>query len=155
FFCVGRLSPEKGFLHVVQAARLLRQRGLNRFDVFLGGDGGLRGSLERSVREWGLSGHCHFLGWLSPAEVLEQMRACDAYVLPSLAETFGIVVAEAMACGKPVIATRCGGPESFVTPESGTLVPPAAPPALADAMQQFMAQRFKHDPVRIRQTIVD
>jgi glycosyltransferase involved in cell wall biosynthesis len=51
------------------------------------------------------------------------MYNCDCFVLPSRFETFGVVFAEAMHYGKPVIATRTGGPDSFITPETGITVP--------------------------------
>lgn len=70
-----------------------------------------------------------------PHEALpDWMRAADLLCLPSIAEGFGLVLAEAMACGRPVVATRCGGPEDIVVPGTGLLVPPRDPEALADAI---------------------
>jgi glycosyltransferase involved in cell wall biosynthesis len=92
---------------------------------------------------------------LDPPGVRHWMRQCDVFVLPSLQETFGIVLGEAMSCGRPVIATRCGGPEFVVTPETGILVDAADPAALADAMQHFIQGKGKFDPEKIRQSVKD
>ena len=105
------------------------------------------------AQQMGLSEKCRFLGSLAPSEVRNQMQQCDVFVLPSLQETFGIVLGEAMSCGKPVIATRCGGPEYVVTPETGLLVDAADPVALADAMERFILGHVKYDPKIIRQTV--
>ena len=71
---------------------------------------------------------------------LSIMRAGDLFVLPSLAEPFGLVLLEAMALGKPVIATNAGGPREIVRPgETGMLVPPATPAALAEAICSLIA----------------
>jgi glycosyltransferase involved in cell wall biosynthesis len=83
------------------------------------------------------------------------MQWCDLFILPSLRETFGIVLGEAMACGKPVVATRCGGAEFLVTPETGQLVEPANPTLLADAIEQWASMRDSYDSVAIRKHIVD
>lgn len=66
------------------------------------------------------------------------MRSADVFVLPSLAEGFGIVAAEALACGTPVVATRCGGPEDIVGEGHGFLVPPKDPGSLAEAILRAM-----------------
>jgi len=81
-------------------------------------------------REWrdladrlGVAGHVKFLGHVDRAELVEAYRACDAFVLPSDYEAFGIVLLEAMACGKPVVATRVGGvPDIVRHGETGLLV---------------------------------
>ena len=82
------------------------------------------------------------------------MRQCDAFVLPSLGETFSLAVGEAMACGKPVIATRCGGPEFVVTTDTGVLVSTARPLELADAMAGFLKGGYRFDAGVIRNSVV-
>jgi glycosyltransferase involved in cell wall biosynthesis len=83
------------------------------------------------------------------------MNACDLVVLPSLSEGFGVVLIEAMACGKPVVATRCGGPEEIVTPETGILVPPGDEIALAKALHDVLSDQQRFDPQEIRRRAVD
>ena len=83
------------------------------------------------------------------------MQECNVFVLPSLHETFGIVLGEAMACGKPVISTRCGGPEYVVTPDTGVLVDVANPVALADAMEAFISGRHSYDPQLVRRSVTE
>jgi glycosyltransferase involved in cell wall biosynthesis len=83
------------------------------------------------------------------------MHDCDVFVLPSLNETFGIVVGEAMACGKPVIATRCGGPEFVVTDETGVLIDVGSLEGLTEAMSDFISGRFSFDPSVIRASVVN
>ena len=83
------------------------------------------------------------------------MQKCDVFVLSSLHETFGVVVGEAMACGKPVISTRCGGPEFIVNEENGVLVDVANAQALAGAMEDFIADRVSFDPQTVRASVVN
>ena len=76
------------------------------------------------------------------------MNACDLFVLPSLRESFGIVQIEAMACGKPIVATRNGGSEEIViSDEFGLLAEPANPDDLAEKI--LMALNRKWDPEMI------
>ncbi len=86
------------------------------------GDGPLRAELEQAARELGLGAAVSFLGTVERIE--EVMRGCDVFVLPSDYEGFGLVVAEAMACGLPAVATRSGGPENIIRDGlDGFLVP--------------------------------
>ena len=80
-----------------------------------------------------------WLGRLDRQRALEEYRACDCFVQPSHLESFSIVVLEALACGKPVIATRCGGPEFMITPENGLLVAKQDPSGLARAMRGMVS----------------
>ncbi len=155
FLTVALLSKQKGIDYLLDAARLLLQRGLTGFNLVIGGDGPERTRLQRKSEHVGLANHCQFLGLLTPAEVKQSMQQCDAFVLPSLHETFGIVLGEAMACGKPVISTRCGGPEFVVPPDAGLLVDVAKPEALADAMEKLVVGRVKFDPMLIRRQVVE
>ena len=75
-------------------------------------------------------------------DVLSLIGACDMFVLPSLAEPFGLVLLEAMSLRKPVIATNAGGPREIVVDGStGTLIPPANPSAMAAAIRAFISNR--------------
>jgi glycosyltransferase involved in cell wall biosynthesis len=78
------------------------------------------------------------------------MRDADALVLPSRRESCGAVLLEALACGTPVVATRCGGPEDIVTDAVGELAPPENPAALAEAMARVLARRGEFDAARLR-----
>lgn len=101
----------------------------------IGGDGAERAALEALARELAIAGQVRFLGVLGPAGVRDAFHRAHYFVLPSLTETFGLVLAEAMATGLPVIATRCGGPEEVVEEGTGRLVPPRDVPALAEALR--------------------
>src|ERR1700741_791393 len=128
---------------------------MNSFELVIGGDGPDREKLEAQVQSLGVERYCRFLGGLNREQVRERMQQCDAFVLSSLHETFGVVVGEAMACGKPVISTRCGGPEFFVNDENGVLVDAANPQALADAMADFINNRHSFDPQTVRASVVN
>lgn len=154
FLYVGLLRAEKGIRYLLEAARILHDRGYDSFQVVIGGDGPLRMRLEASAAQLGVSQHCRFLGRLPRAQVKQWMQRCNVLVLPSLRETFGIVLGEAMACGKPVLATRCGGPEWIVTPETGRVVNKADSQALADAMGDFIAGRAVYDSAAVRNSVV-
>lgn len=155
FLSVGLLTPQKGINFLLQAAAQLLQRGLTAFELIIGSDGPERPQLERLAQSLGLNGHCHFTGMLTREQVKHRMQQCDVFVLPSLHETFGLVLAEAMACGKPAIATRCGGPEFVVTPDTGILVEAANPEALANAMANFIEKRSPFDVQKVRQSVVE
>ena len=155
FFSVGDVRACKGAGYLVEATRILRDKGVEGFEVLVGGEGEDRLSLEQRTKDLGLTAHCRFLGRLSRERVRDQMQACDVFVLPSLVETFSIATAEAMACGKPVIATRCGGPEFVVTPGAGIFVDPGDPAALAEAMERFIVGKVSCDPSLTRASIVD
>lgn len=92
---------------------------------------------------------------LSREELSELLGTCDAFVLASYAETFGIVFIEAMATGLPAIGTECGGPENIITPESGFLIQPGDVEALAGKMKALYDTYEQFDKKKIRQSIVN
>lgn len=153
FLTVALLTRGKGIQYLLEAVSLLFEHGEYAFELVIGGDGPDRRRLERIARDRGIADHCRFVGLLDQTQVRDWIRWCDVFVLPSLHETFGIVIGEAMACGKPVIATRCGGPEYVVEEGCGLLVPPADAPALADAMQSVLAGRVRFDPEFVRRSV--
>lgn len=91
-------------------------------ELIVGGDGSERANLEELVRELGVSGQVIFKGALSREEVKHEMNNCNVFVLPSRFETFGVVLIEALASGKPVISTRNGGANDIVKDLNGILV---------------------------------
>jgi glycosyltransferase involved in cell wall biosynthesis len=125
-------------------------RGVEEFELQLGGDGPLRKELQRLTRVLGIEGKVRFLGMLEREQVLKEMQECDVFVLSSHYETFGVVLIEALACGKPVLATACGGPESIITSENGLLVPPGDIDCLASGLQKMYNSRERYDPQAIR-----
>jgi glycosyltransferase involved in cell wall biosynthesis len=129
---VGSLYPVKGHRYLLEAV----PRVLESFPstVFLiAGRGGCEGDLREQARGLGIETRVRFLGLRGDVPVL--LAASDVFVLPSLSEGLSIAILEAMAAGRPVVATRVGGnPELVLHGQTGVLVPPADPPALASAM---------------------
>jgi glycosyltransferase involved in cell wall biosynthesis len=131
----GRLSPEKGFGHLVEAAAEVVRRGVDAgFVVF--GDGPLRHQLTQCIVALGLSERFVLAGFHE--DVGRFLPHLDLAVLPSLTEGLPVVVLEALAAGVPVVATAVGGvPEVVDEGVSGTLVAAADAPALADAIAEM------------------
>jgi L-malate glycosyltransferase len=154
FFVAARLAEQKGLDHLIKAVHLLVKQGLDSFQLVIGGDGPDRQKLEQLTATLGVAERCRFLGGLNREQVRENMQNSDVFVLSSLHETFGVVVGEAMACGKPVISTRCGGPEFLVNDQNGVLVDVAKPQAMADAMADFILNRISFDPQAVRTSVV-
>lgn len=111
---VGRLSVQKGPDLLLEAIPgILRERGDAKV-VFVG-DGYMRGDLERRANELGVSHACRFLGSMGgDGDLINLYKSTDCVVVPSRNEPFGIVILEGWAAGKPVVATRNGGPSEFV-----------------------------------------
>lgn len=130
---VGRFSEQKGFPLLIEAvARAARQHpGLR---LTLVGDGELRGEIEAMIEQQTLRRHITLTGWLDEAGVRAELRQAQALILPSFAEGLPMVVMEAMAAGRPVIATSIAGLPELVTPETGWLVPAGDAEALATAI---------------------
>ena len=120
------------------------------FRLCIVGEGNTRSSLERLVRELGVSEQVYFLGRLTREQVIKEISASDVLVLGSDFETFGIVLIEALALGKPVLATRCGGPEDIVSEGDGILIPKGDPDAMATAMKIIYNNYTSYNPEKLR-----
>ena len=129
---VAALVPHKGQRHLIDAAARVVQRVPDARFV-IAGEGELRASLERHIRERRLEKHV-FLAGFRP-DVLSVHKAFDLFVMSSVTEGLGSSLLDAMACGKAVVATTAGGiPEAVVHGETGLLVPPRDDKAMADAI---------------------
>lgn len=136
---VGRLHPQKGHRYLIQAAEKIVTEIPNVKFVFAG-DGDLRGELEAQIRSQGLENNFRILGYRD--DIPEVMRAFDIFTLPSLYEGLPNVVLEAMACGKPVIATAVDGTvEAVVDGKTGLLVQPADVDALRRSLITLLRDR--------------
>ncbi len=128
----GRLEPEKGFPILLQALVIARKQGLPVFAV-IAGQGKQEAELHRLRDDLGLADAVQFLGFRK--DVLDVIAATDVVVVPSIwADPFPYAVLEAMACSKPVLASRVGGIPEMVTNDSALLIPPGDPEALAAAL---------------------
>lgn len=145
----GVLRDHNKNLPLLLRALARLQRDGSEYWLTIVGDGEVRVECEEIARELGIDKECRFLGALNPDGLAREMRNCDLFVLPSRAETFGVVVAEAMAVGRPVIATRSGGPEDIVTPETGCLVPVDDEIALAEAIAYVSSHLDCYQPEAI------
>jgi len=133
---VGRLVGYKGVEYLIRACG-----GIDDLVLVIVGDGELRGSLEGMVREKGF-GNVVFAGQITDEELPSYYAACDLFVLPSVTrqEAFGLVLVEAMACGKPVVSTDFSG-MPYVVGDAGLLVGPRDDSALREAILKIARDR--------------
>jgi colanic acid/amylovoran biosynthesis glycosyltransferase len=133
--CVGRLTEQKGQMLLVEAARILAERGTD-FELVLAGDGEMRGEIAAQIRRYGLDDQVRITGWIDSAGVRQELLAARALVLPSFAEGLPVVIMEAMALRRSVISTYVAGiPELVTSGENGWLVPAGDVETLAEAIQ--------------------
>jgi glycosyltransferase involved in cell wall biosynthesis len=147
---VGGPSHAKGTDVLLQA--LARMSGPVRLSVV--GQGAELPFFQRMAQELGVAKRVRWLGALAPEGMSAVYQAADALVLPSRGETFGMVLIEALAHGKPVIATLCGGPEDIVHAGNGLLVPVADAQALAAAMEHMRSACSRFDPNALRADVL-
>lgn len=136
-FALGRHVYYKGFEYLVQAlARMPAGR------LLLGGSGPLTASLRELAARLGVADRVEFLGYIADADLPAYYQAADVFCLPSIApsEAFGLVQLEAMACGKPVVCCELGNGVTWVNRhgETGLVVPPRDPAALAAALSRLL-----------------
>ncbi|MFI5273320.1 MAG: glycosyltransferase family 4 protein [Ktedonobacterales bacterium] len=145
---VARLVPDKGHRYLFEAMARPELRALGRpLHALLVGDGPARDHLRRRAAALGLEHAVTFMGHISRAAVRQALAAADIAVLPSLAEGLPLVLLEAMAQGRPTIASRVGAVGSVIADgQTGVLVPPARPRALARALASLV-----RDPEAARQ----
>jgi glycosyltransferase involved in cell wall biosynthesis len=131
---ISTLIPQKGLEHLLDAAALLRRDGI-QFVLLIAGDGFLREDLFSRAKLLGLSDSVRFLGWVPQAST-RLLPRCDIFVQSSLWEATSVVVLEAMAATKPMVVTSVGDNcRIIIDGQTGLIVPPANPHALANKLQ--------------------
>jgi len=134
---VAVLKPQKGVYYLIQALAQLKQKRQD-FILDIVGDGPNREEYEKLAMELKLNDVVKFHGLKTKSEVAKFMRNSDFFVQPSLYETFGVVYIEAMACGKPIIASQLPVLQEIINKEIGILVPPKDTEALVDAIDYML-----------------
>ena len=138
--CVANLVPIKG--HGVLVAALAQLRDLDWTLLCIGSlerDRATADAVRQAIADTALEHRIFLAGERAPTDVAVAYGAADAFVLPSFHEGYGLVYAEAMANGLPVIATTAGAIPEIVPPSAGLLVPPGDPAALAQALRRVIA----------------
>lgn len=137
---IGRLSDEKGLFDLVESMKILHdQYGVKKVRLKIVGNGPLRRDLECKVSTLGLDDIIEFTGYVSHDKISKYLTEAWLLVLPSLTEALGKVILEAMAAGRPVVATRVGGiPEVVENGVNGFLVKPGNPEALAQSAYKIL-----------------
>lgn len=154
FLNVANLVEQKSQLNLIRAVPKVLER--HRHAVLrIGGAGPMKPQLEQAITELNLGEKVSLLGLLNRGQVMHEMASCDAFVLSSRVETFGVVLIEAMAMGKPVVSTICGGPEDFVDGQSGYLMPANDVDALADAMVKMAENAGSFEPDAVRRHCIE
>ncbi|WP_176049704.1 glycosyltransferase family 4 protein [Burkholderia sp. BCC1644] len=157
---VGRLVPVKALDLLLHALHRLNAEGL-RARLTVVGDGPMRAPWEALAQRLGLAAQVRFAGNLSHDEVAQAMHDCHVFCLPSIRESGGAVLLEAMACERPVIGLDFGGPAEIVDDEIGRCVPFDGPNSaidgLADALRDCAARpdAWRWRGIFARQRVVD
>lgn len=156
---VGRLIEFKGIEYLIDALGIVSNE-LPDLKLLIAGTGNLEKQLKEKVRKSNLSSYVSFLGAVKHEDLIDYYNICDLLVLPSIfdkyghTETLGMVILEAMSCGKPVVASNIGGiPESVKNGYNGLLTIPKNPTDIADKIIEALTQlNLDEMSTRARQT---
>ncbi len=136
FLNLALMTTKKGQFDLVKAFHSVIESGLTA-ELWLAGDGPIRAELEKQASSLDIAEKVRFLGLIAPEKVPQLLAEVDVMVVSSHYETFGVVAAEALMAGVPVIATRCGGPECIVQEGDGLSLIPQTAFSVGQAMQQL------------------
>ena len=139
---VGRLAdPRKNVEGLFEAYAHLRDQMDDPLPLVLAGRTGPTDAAWERAEALGIRPHVTFHKDVSLETLIDLYRAASCYVVSSDEEGLGLTILEAMACGRPVVSTRCGGPSTVIDDgKTGRLVPTGAPRALADAVQEVLTR---------------
>ena len=147
-FTLGWLIDRKGFNYLIDAMKGIVN---DRKDVLclIGGSGPQKNRLQKQINELNLNNYVKLVGQIKPENVGLWMNASDLFVLPSLSESFGVVIIEAIACGKPVVTTYNGGSEEIIcSDEYGLLCNPANIKELINKIMVSLDKKWDRRKIR-------
>ncbi|WP_323593465.1 glycosyltransferase [Aliarcobacter butzleri] len=157
----NKMSEDFTFLHIASLDKNKNQELLiksfekiakinDKIHLNIAGAGNMRNILENLVKKIGIENQVSFLGLISQEKVRDEMMKSDCFVLTSNFETFGVVLIEALACGLPIISTKCGGPEDIVNYKNGILIDVKNQVQLENAMFMMYEKVKEYDKLKLR-----
>lgn len=152
FVSVGSLIKSKGFdilIHSFSDAKFGKE-----VQLYIVGGGPYYTRLRKLIEELDLQDQVYLLGKKSRLDIGKIFNKSNVFVLPSRSETFGVVYIEALASGLPVIATACGGPESFITKEDGIIIPVGDRKKLTYSLEYIKSNIDKFNPKLISERCI-
>lgn len=139
FLCVGLIVARKGTKYLLEACAMLKQQGYENYTLVLVGDGEQREEMQAYAREQGIGDRIIWTGWLEYGKLGAYFRAADVFVFPTLEDTWGVVLLEAMAFGKAILCSKwAGASEMVVEGENGYIFDPYQPETLAEKMREML-----------------
>ena len=144
---VGNLVPVKGLEYLLDAVAQIHATHQDLF-VAIVGDGALRQTLIRKTQDLNLTGLIKFFGAKHHDEIPLWMNACDLFCLPSLREGWPCVIMEAIACGKPVVASRVGGVPEIINEQNGYMAEAQDINQLAQAIEKALQRSWDSQDIR-------
>lgn len=155
FISVALQRKEKAIGHLLEAFKIALEKNPD-LKLSIHGNGPELKKNQKLVSSLGIGENVTVPGYSNREQVRNALQNSDCFVMPSRVETFGLAAIEALSVGIPVIATKCGGPSDFITPESGVLIPVSnSPSVLSDAMLKMSRDAKKYDSKAIRERIVE
>ncbi len=150
FINLSAMNPRKGLALLLEAFAAALQENPN-IRLTLAGSGPQEPDLKALATRLNLNAAVHFCGQLSRDRAVTALAAADALVISSRYETFGVTAIEAMALGKPIVSTRCGGPESVIDETNGILVGSESVGSLANGLVEMAKGTRDYDPIKLRE----
>jgi L-malate glycosyltransferase len=144
FFTNSFLLPRKNIKMIIDAIKILTDKNID-VDLRIGGEGPLKKELLNYINELGLENRIILTDKLTRQQVKTEIDNCHSFVLASQYETFGVVLIESLACGRPVVCTDSGGPRDFIGEGQGIMVKDHNTVALASAMEKIINDYSKYD----------
>lgn len=153
FASVGNLVPIKGYDILIEAFA----EAVNHMpgaQLYIAGSGLEEENLKELIKEKKLEDRVFLTGFISRKMIPKFLNGCDCYVCSSNFETFGVSIIEALACGKPVVATRCGGPESIINAKNGMLINAGDTLSMQRALVQMYRRAREFNPFALREDCI-
>jgi len=150
FLCIALMNESKGHNLLIKTFDY-EFKNINNVELYLAGNGDYLESLQLLVKQLALDDKVFFLGLLERKQIVKELLSCDVLVLPSEYETFGVVLIEAFACGKPVICTAVGGSQFLINNNNGLVVFPRNQNTLAKSMRYMYNNIHQYNSQKIRQ----